>query len=101
MHCELFLVAHALTQWNVDGRKQGHTDTPLNETGLRMARSLAQRLKYENIDAIYSSDLRRAYETITDLAEILGLPINKDIRLREGRWMDQEKKVNTKFFPIL
>ncbi|MBT4877414.1 MAG: histidine phosphatase family protein, partial [Desulfobacula sp.] len=30
MSCRLILVSHALTQWNIEGRIQGHTDVPLN-----------------------------------------------------------------------
>ena len=60
MSCEIILVLHAPTDWNLEGRCQGHVDTPLCEQGREAAIALAHRLSSERIDAIYSSDLRRA-----------------------------------------
>lgn len=98
MNTQIILVTHALTQWNVDGRTQGHTDTPLNETGRKMAELLADRLKKEEITSIYSSDLRRAVETAEPIARIKGLKVIKDKRLREGRWAEQERESE---YPVL
>ena len=91
MYCEIILVQHALTQWNVDRRCQGHTDTPLNGTGRKMAHLLAERLKDEEVAVIYTSDLRRAYETAGPFLSMKPLLIYKDERLREGRWKNQEQ----------
>ena len=96
--CEVILVIHALTQWNLDGRCQGHVDTPLCEAGRLDALALARRLQNERIDAIYSSDLRRAVETVQHLADLKQLPIHTDSRLREGRWASQER---TSEYPVL
>lgn len=98
MSCEIILVIHALTQWNLDGRCQGHVDTPLCEKGRADALALADRLEGECIDAIYSSDLRRAIETVQRLATLKQLPIRTDSRLREGRWASQER---TSEYPVL
>mgnify|MGYP005836047959 CR=1 FL=1 len=101
MYCEVLLIQHALTQWNVDKRKQGHNDTSLNNEGRMMSKILAYRLKNEKIHALYSSDLRRAYETLDELSKILGLPVIKDLRLREGRWRDQEKSNECEILPFV
>lgn len=54
---------HGTTDWNVEKRYLGHTDIPLNEIGRNEARLLGKELSRLALDAIYSSDLRRAYET--------------------------------------
>lgn len=59
----LLLVRHGETDWNADGRIQGSSDVPLNETGRRQAHRLRQRLASAFIDAVYSSDLIRCVET--------------------------------------
>jgi len=57
------LVRHGETEWNAEGRIQGHTDIGLSEIGTEQARSLEARLAGLNIDAAYSSDLKRTSET--------------------------------------
>ena len=83
---ELLLVRHGETDWNAEGRLQGHTDRPLNEYGRRQARGLADELADEELDAIYSSDLARARETAEIVGERLGLPVVLDPDLREKSW---------------
>ena len=83
----LLLVRHGETDWNRARRWQGHTDTPLNDTGRAQARELAERL--DPPDAIVASDLSRARETAELLAARFGLPVEIDERLREvdvGEW---------------
>jgi broad specificity phosphatase PhoE len=59
----LILVRHGATDWNQQRRVQGLSNLGLNETGKRQAEALAQALKNERVDAIYTSPLRRAQET--------------------------------------
>ena len=82
----LLLVRHGETDWNADGRLQGHTDRPLSDHGRRQARELAGELEDEELEAIYSSDLARARETAEIVAERLGLPVVLDADLREKDW---------------
>ena len=77
---------HGETDWNAEGRLQGHTDRPLNAYGRRQATELAQRLAGEGADAIYTSDLARATETAQILGARLGLTVVVDPDLREKNW---------------
>jgi probable phosphoglycerate mutase len=80
---QIGLIRHGITSWNIENRAQGHADIPLNELGRRQAISLAKRLKDEEWDIIYSSDLSRAKVTAEVVAESLGLNVITDERLRE------------------
>ena len=82
----LLLVRHGETDWNAEGRVQGHTDRPLNDFGRRQAKELADRLAGEGADAIYTSDLVRAKETAEIVGERLGLTVVVDPGLREKDW---------------
>ena len=85
----LILARHGETDWNRNGRIQGHADQPLNERGREQARELAERLAEEEIDAVYTSDLRRAAETAEIIGAMLGVEVTADQDLREidvGTW---------------
>jgi broad specificity phosphatase PhoE len=86
----LLLVRHGETDWNADGRLQGHTDRPLSDFGRRQAQQLAAELEGEKLEAIYSSDLARARETAEIVGERLGLPVVLDPELREKDWGNWE-----------
>jgi len=90
----LHLVRHGETEWNRDGRIQGWADTPLSERGHEQARELAATLGERSIGAIYSSDLRRAYETAEPLAQRLGLHVRTTPALRERNFGDNEGRVS-------
>ncbi len=80
---KLILVRHGETDWNRDNRVQGHSDVALNETGTEQARCLAQQLKGESVTAIYSSPLRRAWETALAIAEFHRLSVQAEPDLAE------------------
>jgi broad specificity phosphatase PhoE len=83
----LLLVRHGETDWNRDGRWQGHSDTHLNDVGREQAARVAGEVN--GVDVVYSSDLARARETADIVAARLGLPVRLDERLRErsfGAW---------------
>ncbi len=79
----LFLFRHGETDWNREGRLQGHTDTPLNATGLAQAEALAEQLRRHRLDAVVSSDLLRARTTARIVAEAVGVPLLVEPGLRE------------------
>ena len=80
---ELVLIRHGQTAWNEQGRWQGQQDVPLSDLGLRQAQAVAARLRHTHVDAIYSSDLRRASDTAAAIATAVGVPVRLDARLRE------------------
>jgi phosphoserine phosphatase len=85
----ILLVRHGETDWNRDRRVQGHSDTPLNDTGRAQAHALAEELAGEELDAVYCSDLLRAHETARIVAERKGLDVTAISDLRErhfGTW---------------
>jgi broad specificity phosphatase PhoE len=90
--CVLWLVRHGQTDWNLQGRYQGHADPPLNAVGLAEAARAAQELSRPEVvklDAIFCSDLLRAVQTAEQIAAATGLTCFVDPRLREvnlGVW---------------
>src|SRR3712207_4314638 len=84
-----YLVRHGQTEWNTQGRTQGHGNSPLTDLGISQAQNLARALREYPIDMIYCSDLGRAVQT----AQIVGKELNLDVvatdKLREmgfGVW---------------
>jgi alpha-ribazole phosphatase/probable phosphoglycerate mutase len=72
-----------------EGRFVGHADVPLSPVGLRQADALAARLGGEPIEAVYTSDLRRARQSAAPLAAARGVAAVPVPALREvamGRW---------------
>jgi broad specificity phosphatase PhoE len=85
----LVLWRHGRTEWNATGRFQGQADIALDAVGRDQAAQAARVLATFAPVALYSSDLSRAYQTATSLAELVDLPIQTDKRLREihvGSW---------------
>jgi broad specificity phosphatase PhoE len=85
----IVLVRHGETDWNRERRFQGHADTPLNDAGRAQAADLAGSLTSERLVAVYTSPLRRAYETAALIAIRLGLDVRPLDALREihvGYW---------------
>ena len=69
MPTKVVLVRHGETDWNKNSRYQGVMDIELNKKGKNQAKKLYERLKDEEFDRIYSSTLKRAYQTIAEIAD--------------------------------
>ena len=85
----LILLRHGQTDYNVDGRMQGHIDSCLTDAGHEQAAEAAPVLASLAPDRLVSSDLRRAVDTAEVVGAACGLPVKFDSRLREthlGRW---------------
>jgi broad specificity phosphatase PhoE len=79
----LHLVRHGETDWNVERRCQGFSDTPLNKTGREQAEAAGASLSTIKIDAVYSSPLKRAYATAEAIAKHHDVEIETADGLRE------------------
>jgi probable phosphoglycerate mutase len=60
---EIILIRHGETEWNLTGRWQGHADSALSARGIAQAQALGERMKGEDVDVVYASDLERALHT--------------------------------------
>ncbi len=79
----IIAIRHGETAWNVGTRIQGHTDIALNMTGLQQAAQVADALRDEAVDAIYASDLLRAWQTASAIAHATQAPLHAEQNLRE------------------
>ncbi len=86
----LLLVRHGESEANRNGIFAGHLDADLQDRGLIQAGTSAEYIAQNyKVDAVYASDLKRAFKTGKAVADRLGLPITADSRLREiyaGEW---------------
>lgn len=111
----LILVRHGETEWNANGRIQGHLDVPLSDIGRKQAERLGRRFRAAcnptapypliphfgklplTIAAQFSSDLGRAQETgriiQSKVSSLMQIPILTTALLRErsfGEWQGLE-----------
>ncbi|WP_378784687.1 histidine phosphatase family protein [Nonomuraea fastidiosa] len=86
MSRRIVCLRHGQTLWNVEQRFQGHSDIPLDETGMAQAERAASLLAALRPTMIVSSDLQRANDTAQALGRLVGLDvaIDKDFRERGG-----------------
>jgi len=98
LHC----VRHGESTYNAEGRIQGQADVPLSDLGIRQGQAVAAALYQLPIDAIYSSPLQRALKTAEMAAEMLGLKIHTDDRLKElnaGIFQDRLRSELAELYP--
>jgi broad specificity phosphatase PhoE len=85
----VLLCRHGETDFNATFRFQGQEDIPLNEVGQEQARLLRGRLAEEEVDLVFTSDLKRARATALTAMEGRHIEVVVDPRIREmafGRW---------------
>ncbi|MGE5473599.1 MAG: histidine phosphatase family protein [Ignavibacteriales bacterium] len=69
MTTKIIFVRHGEAEGNFERIFHGQTDSKLTEKGHSQAKKAAEKLKNEDIDVIYSSPLKRAYETAEYIAK--------------------------------
>ncbi|MDG2335424.1 MAG: histidine phosphatase family protein [Myxococcota bacterium] len=95
----LCLVRHGQTDWNAEGRWQGHADPPLSRLGRAQAEALALALEADldgaRVGLLACSDLGRTRQTAAPLETKLGLVATLDPGLREldiGEWSGLQRE---------
>ena len=86
----LIVIRHGQSVANEEDKFAGFSDFDLTALGKKQAELAASYIKERyTVDAVYASDLLRAYNTGLPTARAFGLEINKSEKLREvyaGRW---------------
>lgn len=89
----ILLVRHGQSEGNILGVFTGHSGYPLSDLGHRQAEMTAEYIrKNYNIDAVYCSDLPRAFQTAEHIAKPFALPVVTDCSFREinaGQWENE------------
>lgn len=77
------MIRHGETEWNVKRRLQGRSDIPLNDEGRRLARVTSEAIADVPFTRVYTSPLKRAYETAMIIKGERDIPVIKDTRIIE------------------
>ena len=80
---KIYFVRHGQTDWNIQNRLQGSADIPLNETGLKQANVLREKINSLDLDFIIASPLSRALTTAQIVNSDRHLPLYTDSALVE------------------
>ncbi len=98
----LFIIRHGETEFNAQRVAQGWLDTYLNKQGLEQAQQVARQLSKIHLSYIFSSDLKRAYQTASIIAAEHHLPVITTPLLRErnlGKLSGEKLTENNKIVP--
>ena len=85
---KLYLVRHGETVDNAAKILQGQEPGRLNQTGVRQAEEVRDRMRNAAIDVFMTSDLHRAVQTCEIIAEPHHKPVETTTLLRERDWGD-------------
>lgn len=83
---KFIMIRHGQSEANLTKRFAGHWDSPATQLGLTQAKLAAEYVVANyKVDAIYSSDLKRAAAVGSAVSELTGIPMQPDQQLREIR----------------
>ena len=81
---KLLIIRHGQSVANLQGIFVGHTDSPLSDLGKRQAEATADYIVNTfHVDAVYASDLERAFVTGKAVADRLGMSVTPVRGMRE------------------
>lgn len=79
----LYIIRHGETEWNVLKRFQGRSDIPLNDEGRRLAGITAHALADVPFTRVFTSPLKRAFETAMIIKGSRDIPVIEEPRIIE------------------
>ena len=82
----LYLVRHGETVDNANQIMQGQTQGELNENGVKQAQKFSEEWRYNPLDVVIASDLKRSVDTARIIAEPHRLEVLSTPLLRERDW---------------
>lgn len=103
---KIYLIRHGETDWNRLLRFQGREDIPLNSTGIGQAKACGRALALTDIQAVFTSPLKRARLTGEIIAAQAGLPLDQVRTLPElierdlGEYSGQYIKDRSDYFAL-
>jgi len=101
---ELILVRHGETVWNVEKIYRGRKDVNLDEVGTKQAQLLGKYLTNWELEAIYSSPLKRALDTANIIARYHKIAVQVTQGLIDfdyGEWQSLSQEEVKKLYPTL
>ncbi|HXZ94783.1 MAG TPA: histidine phosphatase family protein [Dehalococcoidia bacterium] len=101
---KLILARHGETAWNVEKIYRGRTDVNLDEVGVKQGELLGKYLNNWELEAIYSSPLRRALDTANIIARYQKVSIyiaEGLIDFDYGKWQSLPEHEAKRLYPAL
>jgi len=101
---ELILARHGETTWNVEKVFRGRADVDLDKVGLKQAELLGKYLSNWELEAIYSSPLKRALDTANTVARWQTVAVRIAEGLTDfnyGEWQLLPEQEVQKLYPAL
>jgi broad specificity phosphatase PhoE len=101
---KFILARHGETLWNVEKVYRGRTDVNLDEVGIKQAELLGKYLSNWELEAIYSSPLKRALDTANIIARYqkMGVHVAEGlIDFDYGEWQSLPEQEAKRLYPTL
>ena len=100
----LILARHGETVWNVDKVFRGRADVNLDEVGIKQAELLGKYLSNWELEAIYSSPVKRALDTANMIARYQEVAVRIAEGLTDidfGEWQSRSEQEVKRLYPAI
>ncbi len=101
---QIILVRHGQTEWNTGRVYRGRADVGLDEVGIKQAELLGKYLGAFKLDAVYSSPLKRAFDTAIALTQYQAIDVQVSNALMDfdyGKWQGLSDDEARRSYPAL